>query len=42
MTQQDQFCPETSRGHYLLKVLGILCFVLLLSFGAVSLAPTPG
>jgi hypothetical protein len=35
MTQQDQatqdrFRPETSRGHYLLEVLGILCFVLLL------------
>ncbi|MDQ3497381.1 MAG: hypothetical protein M3514_07720, partial [Actinomycetota bacterium] len=34
MTQQDQatqdrFRPETSRGHYLLEVLGILCFALL-------------
>src|SRR5215203_5880681 len=27
---QDQICPETSTGHYLLEVLGILCFVLLL------------
>ncbi|MDQ3436441.1 MAG: hypothetical protein M3491_03725, partial [Actinomycetota bacterium] len=26
---QDQFRPETSRGHYLLEVLGILCFALL-------------
>jgi cell shape-determining protein MreD len=30
MTQQDQVSPETSRGHYLMEVLGILCFVLLL------------
>ena len=27
---QDQIRPETSTGHYLLEVLGILCFVLLL------------
>jgi hypothetical protein len=27
---QDRFRPETSRGHYLLEVLGILCFVVLL------------
>src|SRR5215210_8154126 len=27
---QDRFHPETSRGHYLLEVLGILSFVLLL------------
>src|SRR5918995_3322169 len=35
MTQQNhatqvQIRPETSTGHYLLEVLGILCFVLLL------------
>jgi hypothetical protein len=35
MTQQDQAAQdhtrtETSRGHYLLEVLGILCFVLLM------------
>ena len=35
MTQQDQatqerFRPETTRGYYLLEVLGILCFTLLL------------
>jgi hypothetical protein len=34
MTQQDQatqtrFRPSTSRGHYLLEALGILCFMLL-------------
>jgi hypothetical protein len=29
---QDQIRPETSTGHYLLEVLGILCFVLLLLF----------
>ncbi len=56
MTQQDQAMqdhtrPETSRGHYLLEVLGILCFVLLmvsmglgvyrgaLNFGDLWLAP---
>jgi hypothetical protein len=27
---QDRFRPKTSREHYLLEVLGILCFVLLL------------
>src|SRR5215204_2357802 len=27
---QDQIRPETSTGHYLLEVLGILCFMLLL------------
>ena len=27
---QDQVRPEISRGHYLLEVLGILCFMLLL------------
>jgi hypothetical protein len=27
---QEQFRPETSRGHYLLEVLGVLWFVLLL------------
>ena len=27
---QEQVRPETSRGHYLLEVAGILCFVLLL------------
>jgi hypothetical protein len=42
MTQQDQatqdrFRPETSRGHYLLEVLGILCFVLLVLLIGVDL-----
>jgi plasmanylethanolamine desaturase len=48
---QDRFRPETNRGHYLLEVLGILCFVLLLlligvdvyqgmiDFGGLWLAP---
>ena len=27
---QDRFRPETSRGHNLLEVFGILCFMLLL------------
>ena len=34
---QEQFRPETSRGHYLLEVLGVLWFVLLLLSIGVSL-----
>ena len=42
MTQQDQatqdrYRPKTSRGHYLLEVLGILCFVLLVLLIGVDL-----
>ena len=39
MNQQEQITqdrPETSRGHYLLEVFGILCFLLLLSLIAVD------
>ena len=42
MIDEDQITyertrPETSRGHYLLEVLGILCFVVLALLIAVEL-----